>query len=235
MGPVKHDELIEIFKTFNLGYQLQYQGYSDSLQLSNHAHPCSLEWPEANIIYNVIINNNLKNGFEVATAFGISSAAIGQALKLIDGKLVTVDAYVEEIYNFCGAYTIDTRIINDNPDGYVAAKLIHEHLGISNNVILEKGWSPDCINDVITRNFGDTKLDFALIDGGHTFEQFEADVRGVIDYLKEDSVFMFHDFGSANQSSLEFLKENGFTNFKHYGTTFNLVFVSRGNINLEVK
>jgi predicted O-methyltransferase YrrM len=204
MAPVKHDDLIEIFKTFNLEYSLQYQGYSDSLQLSNHAHPCSLEWREANIIYNVIINNNLKHGFEVATAFGISSGAIGQALKVTGGLLVTVDAYVEEIYNFCGAYTIDTRIINENPDGYVAAKLIHEHLNIQDHVILEKGWTPDCISDVITRNFKKKKLDFALIDGGHTFEQFEADVRGVIDYLKHDSVFIFHDFGSANTTSIEF-------------------------------
>ena len=227
-----HYELCELSKQFELGFDLQFSGIEKSLKLSNHGHPFSLMENEANIVYDIIINNNLQYGNEIATAFGVSSAAIGQALKLTNGLLVTMDSYIEEIYNDCNKYTMDSKIINLNSDGRKMAKKLYEFLEIENHVISEVGWSPDDVDIVISKHFLDKKLDFAFIDGGHFGKQIDADVKSIINYMKDDFIIFFHDSGCVLKTTWDFLSDNGFKNFKNFQTKFGLTAISRGSITI---
>lgn len=224
-----YTELVELSKGFDLGFNLEFSVH-DSLKLSNHYHPWSLRETEANIVYDLVLANNVKTAFEIATAFGISASVIGQALNQTGGKLVTMDAYIEENFNHALGYDINSKMVsNTEADGYNMAKKLVEVLGIGDNVSLEIGWSPDDTASIIEKNFGESKLDFAFIDGGHTHLQIEADVKSIFPYLADDCILLFHDHIDVPENVKEFIKENGFVNEKNYNTGFNLYAYSRGN------
>jgi predicted O-methyltransferase YrrM len=227
-----YTKLIELSKTFDLGFELEIS-VDDSLKLTNHYHPWSLRESESRIIYNLIIENNVKYAFEIATAFGISASTIGQALSRNGGKLVTMDAYVEEQFNHAHGYDVNTKLVsNINADGYRMANSLITSLGISDNVSLEIGWSPDDTGTIIEKNFGNNKLDFAFIDGGHTEAQIDADVRVILPYLSDNCILLFHDHMDVSDTTKIFIKNNGFENEKNYHTGFNLWGYSRGDKNL---
>jgi predicted O-methyltransferase YrrM/ubiquinone/menaquinone biosynthesis C-methylase UbiE len=229
MELASYSKLIELSKQFNLGFHLE-SSIDDSLKLSNHYHPWSMREHEAKIVYDLIVQNGLKSGFEIATAFGISASVMGQALKITGGKLVTMDAYIEENFNYSGGYDINTKLVkNVDADGYKMAKALIEVLGITDNVALEIGWSPDDTGSIIDRTFGTTKLDFAFIDGGHTQAQIDADVKAVLPYLADDCILLFHDHVDVSEETKEFIRYNGFINEKNYHTGFNLYAYSKGN------
>jgi len=74
-------------------YELTEMGH---IKMVNHLYPYSIKEREFNFLRDLIAHNNLKNGFECATAFGISSLALGLGFKETGGKCVTMDAYIEE-------------------------------------------------------------------------------------------------------------------------------------------
>lgn len=229
---VSYSELIEISKKFNLGFHLE-QAVEDSLKLSNHYHPWSLREPEANIVYDLVYKNNVKYGFEIATAFGISSCVIGQALSKTGGKLVTMDAYVEEQFNNSLGYDINTKLVsNTNADGYQMAKCLIEELKLSEHVQLEIGWSPDDTPSIIKKAFGESKLDFAFIDGGHSAIQIDNDVKAIFPYLDYHCVLLFHDHDNVPNYVIDFVRQNGFNNVVNYNTGFKLWAYARGNKHL---
>lgn len=227
------DELVEQSESFNLDFKLEkiYNNGDYNLKLSNHFHPWSLKETEAKIVYDIIVKNNLKFGFEIATAFGISSSVIGQGLKITNGKLVTMDAYVEEYFNHSQQYGIDTKLIKtpETADGYKMASNLINNNNLSEIVSLEIGWSPDDVPSILNKHFQNTKLDFAFIDGGHSFEQIQADVNVILNYLNDDSIIFFHDHGCVSDTTISFIKENGFVNFINYNTGFDLWAYSKGN------
>ncbi len=224
-----YTDLVELSKEFDLGFNLEFSVH-DSLKLSNHYHPWSLRETEATIVYDLVLVNDIKRAFEIATAFGISASVIGQALNRTGGKLVTMDAYIEENFNHALGYDINSKMVsNTDADGYKMAKKLIEVLGINDNVSLEIGWSPDDTASIIEKNFGESKLDFAFIDGGHTHLQIEADVKSIFPYLSDDCILLFHDHIDVPENVKEFIKENGFTTEKNYNTGFNLYAYSRGN------
>lgn len=224
-----HSELVEISKKMDIGFGLEILDGMDFLKMTNHFHPFSLRETEANIVYDIILNNHLKYGYEVATAFGISSCVMGQALRNTNGKLVSIDSYVEESLGTSTSYTHETRVETDgiNSDGYNMAKGLIESLGIQNNVHLEIGWSPDDNDRLIKKHFTE-KLDFIFIDGGHSEEQIDLDVKNLLPYLKQKSIIFFHDYSCMGPNTIEFLKENNFNLIKDYNTGFNLVVHARG-------
>ena len=220
--------LIELSKTFNLGFHLEFIT-NDSLKLSNHETPWSIKEPEAKILFNLVLENKIQKGFEIATAFGISSAIAGEALKITGGRLVTMDAYVEEFFNSSTKYGIDTKIINfKESHGYQMAKLLHESLKINHVVKLAVGWSPDNVAEIILENFQDNKLDYAFIDGGHSAKQVEADVNVILPNMGKDSLLVFHDFTCIPENVKKTIRTE-FDNMKEYHTEFCLAAYSRGN------
>lgn len=224
-------ELTEASKTFDLGFELEHAWESkDSLKLNNHYNPISLGEHEAWIVYNNVTSNDLKAGIEIATAFGISAAVMGQALLQTGGKLVTIDAYIEENFNSCIAYNLNTPFVKkqEECDGFKMANCLIEHLGLVGTVITEIGWSPDDVPSIITRNYSDTKLDFAFIDGGHTVDQIAADVNVLLPYLDDNCIVVFHDYNAVGPNTVELMGDL-FTEFKRYGTHFDLAMYARGN------
>jgi predicted O-methyltransferase YrrM len=230
-------ELEALSKNFNLGFYLEYlfDGEGDKpnayFKLSNHYHPYSLKEEESQILYDLIVLNNYKSGFEVATAFGISSSAIGQALKVTGGKLVTLDAYIEESVNNAGGYELNTRATKENADGYQMAINLYKALGIDDIVKPVVGWSPDDVPSAIESSGIHLPLDFAFIDGGHSHEQIIADVNAVLPYLKDECMILFHDWNEVRREHLQEkldLTCKGFTVIKQYPTMFGLCAYSRG-------
>ena len=57
--------------------------------------PFSINNFEFNFMRDVIIKNNLKNGYELATGLGISTLALSLGLKETDGHLISCDSYQE--------------------------------------------------------------------------------------------------------------------------------------------
>lgn len=224
-------KLIELSKSSNLGFNLEFVE-ENSLKFTNHYHPWSILENEATILYDLIVKNNLKRGFEISTGIGISSTITGEAFKITNGKLVTVDAYVEETFNNCAMYDINTRITKreSSADGHKMAKFLHQSLNIDNNVQLEIGWSPDDIPDIYQKNFKDNKLDYVFIDGGHSKEQIRADINVLLPFLSDNALFMLHDFICVDEREVSTLKNNGFIQFRHYQTKFHLVGFCKGNI-----
>ena len=221
-------ELIEFSKTFNLRFKLERIGGAEFLKLSNHWHPFSLTETEGKFLYDYIIENNLKYGFEVATAFGISTSVIGQALKATNGKLVSMDSYIEDYVGNCSEYNETDRptLQAETSDCYVMANKLIESLELSEYVKLEIGWSPEDTTSVIQKHFTH-KLDFCFIDGGHTEEQIDKDVRSVMKHLSEQCVLFFHDYRCMGEKTKTFLSDVGVGDVKRLGTTFDLMICKR--------
>tara|TARA_R110000796_G_scaffold2291_2_gene9103 strand:- start:712 stop:1419 length:708 start_codon:yes stop_codon:yes gene_type:complete len=230
MNLITHKELVHISKKFNLGFSLEFIDI-ESLKLTNHHHPFSLTQEEAYIIYNLLLKNNAKNVFEIATAFGISSIVMGQALSNTQGKLVTIDAYIEEHFNHSMGYSPDFKFVKDkeDADGYLMAKSLVNNLNLNDRIILEIGWSPDDIPAIYKNNFQNQKLDILFLDGGHSEKQIYLDITHMMRYLDIESIIFFHDHHCVGKDTKRFLLENGFNQFKLYKTEFDLAAYARGN------
>ena len=66
------------------GYRSQYNKQiieNYAIGMSNHMFPLSVRYDEFEFLKNVILKYNLKSGFELATAFGVSTVALGVAFK----------------------------------------------------------------------------------------------------------------------------------------------------------
>jgi predicted O-methyltransferase YrrM len=201
----------------NLGFHL-VRDYHGNFGMSNHMHPLSILPAEAKVIHEEIIRINAKRGYEIATAFGVSTAVIGHALKQNGGKLVSMDAYIEEHVNNCSNYDVNTRQSFENADGYRCARALLQNFGLD-NVTLEVGWSP---TDV-PRALDGQRLDLVFIDGGHTQEQITLDTQSVIPYLNpEKHIIFYHDSHCNGPDIHEFWSSKG---YKHnvYGTVYNLI------------
>ena len=139
--------------------------YSDSgrgnLKMSNHPYPYSIKEEEFNFLRNLIVEHNLQRGYECATAFGISSTALGLGFKETGGKIVTMDAYIEESKGNPGHYRDMQREVYDKADGYKSVKYLIEQFGLEDTLFPEIGWSPDDTETCIRRHFSEP-LDFVL-------------------------------------------------------------------------
>lgn len=162
------------------------------IKMVGHSVPYSVMQKEWDFLHNIVVDNNLKRGFELATAFGVSGSAIGTAMKKTGGKLVTMDAYIEEKCNNAGTYEKFERQVYEQSDGYKSVKYLIKKLEIENHMIAEIGWSPDDVDSIITRNFTE-KLDFVFLDAGHFGHQMIKDIEAIKPHLADKFVFVFHD------------------------------------------
>ena len=162
------------------------------LKMQNHPYPYSILQTEWDYLHNVIVENNLQRGFELATAFGISGTAIGTAFKKTGGKFVTMDAYVEEKLQNPGKYKDHEKIVYEQSDGYKSVKFLIEHLELQDHMFAEIGWSPDDVESAIRKHFQE-KLDFVFLDAGHFEHHMIRDIDAIRPHLAEKFMFVFHD------------------------------------------
>jgi predicted O-methyltransferase YrrM len=187
------NEFDEILTLTNgpVSYELTNQGH---MKLREHMYPWSIRKTEFNIMTNIITTYNLKRGYECATAFGVSSTAAGLGFKKTGGKLVTMDAYVEELFDNSMSYRGAGAVTYPLSDDYRSAKFLHQHFNLTETVFCEVGWSPTDTAKIISKHFSvDEKLDFVFIDGGHFSEQLLLDIDSFVPFLADKFVLMFHD------------------------------------------
>ena len=165
---------------------------TNNIKMVQHPYPYSIKEAEFNFLTNLIADNNLQRGYECATAFGISSLAIGLGFKKTGGKIVTMDAYIEEKCKDPGAYKDFQREVYDKADGYKSVKYLIEKFGLENTMFPEIGWSPYDTETSVRRHFKES-LDFVFIDAGHFPEQMIKDIDAFLPLLGEKYVLAFHD------------------------------------------
>lgn len=184
-----YDDLVELTK--NTECELLRNG--KGMHMKKHLNPASIALPEFMFIKNFIIDNNLKKGYEVATAFGISMLAAGLGFKETGGKLVTMDAYIEEQFNSCCSYDESHKETYQNADGFKSATFLINSFGLNNVVTPTVGFSPIDTAKVIKSVFGSEKLDYVFIDALHTEEAVLQDIEAVIPFLDDKFVLFLHD------------------------------------------
>jgi len=167
-------------------------GHRGNLKMVNHDFPYSIRPTEFDFLKNLVIDYDLKNGYEVATAFGISTTALGLGFKETGGKLVSMDAYVEEGVNSFWTYHTHSPVLYPNSDGYKSAKYLIKHFGLQDNVFLEVGWSPNDTEKCIHKHISEP-LDFVFIDGGHFPEQLIKDLESIRPLLAPEYIIVLHD------------------------------------------
>lgn len=184
-----YDQLVAL--TGPVRYEICGRGH---LKMANHPFPWSITNVEFTWITDFVKSYNLKAGFEVATAFGISSLAAALAMKETGGKLVTMDAYIEEASNDPLIYRHAQPQTYEQADGYRSVNYLISQFDLENTLIPFVGWSPINTAEAITSVFGDdAQLDYAFIDAGHFEEAVLADLNAIAPFMKKGGFVLFHD------------------------------------------
>ena len=165
---------------------------TNNIKMVQHPYPYSIKEAEFNYLTGLITEHNLQRGYECATAFGISSLAIGLGFKNTGGKCVTMDAYIEEKCKDPGAYEKFEREVYEQADGLKSVKYLIEKFGLQKHLYPEIGWSPTDTESAVRKHIKEP-LDFAFIDAGHFPEQMIKDIDAVLPLLGEKYILAFHD------------------------------------------
>jgi predicted O-methyltransferase YrrM len=199
-------------------------------------NPWSIKEREFNVMRETIISNNLTRGFEVATAFGISTLALGLGFKETNGLLVTMDAFIEENREHSGAYIEEYNVTFQDSKGFKSVSDLITHFGLGSTVLPTVGWSPiDTLTNIGKGfNAAETPLDFAFIDAGHWDSALIADVSAIKGVMSPDKFVVFiHDLHCFSDTALKVVEES-LGGIVHrvascaIPTGFNLAYVAKG-------
>lgn len=218
----------------NKNAEIQYAFDNLGLKMTNHGTPVSISEREFMFLRDFVIKHNLQRGFELATAFGVSATAIGLGMKATGGKLVTMDAYVEEQFNTSQSYRyLSTfQVSPEQCDGWKSVHFLLEEYGLKDVVTPTVGWSPDDTEKCIKQVFDTSteKLDFAFIDALHYPEAVMRDIESVLPFLGERFVLFLHDVHCFDDTVTDFLVE---TFGKSYTTPPECAYAKRYGYNLS--
>ncbi|MCS7466959.1 class I SAM-dependent methyltransferase [Stieleria sp. ICT_E10.1] len=184
-------------------HQIAFDELDWMYKLPDRKFPYSLTFEEGMMMHYLVAANELKSGYEIATAFGFSSFFLATAFEKTGGHLISADAYIEEemehyIYDHATAQEHVEKLrqlhrdkqYDQLPRGLQFALEGAATLNIESVVDYEIACSPEGVPELL----GDRTLDFAFIDGGHFGEQPVLDVKSVLPYLHpERFLMMFHD------------------------------------------
>lgn len=188
-GYTKWEDLISLIQETSeiSGYQI---GVTHNLHYGlalNNRLPYSISEYEFNFMKDVILKNNLKNGYELATGIGISSISIGYALDCNGGHLVTVDSYIEDLNQ---EVPIGDIKLNGSDDAFLRNKKLFESLGLT-NIYPYKGFSPDCCS--LLDNHFNNDIDFVFLDCPKDTNDFIRDITPIKARLSKEYVIFVHD------------------------------------------
>jgi predicted O-methyltransferase YrrM len=173
------------------GFEFVINGNVNSnLKLKTKAVPWSVVQREFDYLYNLIVFNNLKRGYEACTGVGISALAAGLAMKQTGGKVVTLDAYIEEYLETSDYH--GQKLLNMDSLALQTVQALIVKYQLEDILIPVVGWSPDNVPQHIEANFTEP-LDYVFIDGGHTPSQLIKDIDVVLPYTNKDTHWLFHD------------------------------------------
>lgn len=224
-----YQELVNL-KDNPVKYEYNSEG---SLKMSKFKEPWSIKKDEFDYMHDYIVKNNLKRGYEIATAFGISALSLGLAFKKTGGKIVTMDAYIEEHHNSCSAYKNKYNEKYFDSDGYKSVKFLTQKYGLQDTLFAEVGWSPDDTQPNLKKHYNleTEKLDFVFIDGGHWDEAGIRDIKSVLPFIGNKCTFFFHDSNWFGEPVHQLLKDNFGKTFEYVITPPNGWFLSILEVN----
>lgn len=156
--------------------------------------PYSISVYEFNYMKNFIIKNNLNNGYELATGTAISTIAIGWALKQNEGKLLSLDSYME-----CEVQAVPIGAKNGQfTETDITKDIIKQNQQLVDlfelrNVFLKKGWSPEDTKKYIKEIFGEEKIDFVFLDCPKSLSDFVRDAGFLREVLADKYAIFVHD------------------------------------------
>ena len=188
-----YEGLIRASLGWEIAYEFSNRASHTSVRMQGTQYPNSITEPEFEIIRETVSKNNLMHGYEVATGFGLSTLAMGLGFKETGGKIVTMDAYDEEVtQNPLGD---NSNIKHQNTQGFKSVCQLVEKFGLEDTVYPTVGWSPQdantCINSIFDEN---QMLDFIFIDAFHTEDAVMNDFDSIKNRInKEKFVVMLHD------------------------------------------
>jgi predicted O-methyltransferase YrrM len=197
----EYSVFLEKFKDASVKYEM----VESSIKLVERDFPWSLLEDEFNYLKNIIIKNDLVSGYEVATGFGISSLAAGLGFKETGGRLLTIDAYVEEHLNQPNAGKEFDYFKNEEEDaiGYASIKQLIKEYSLQSHISPEIGWSPDDVDDLIEKN-NFIIFDYVFIDSGNWDDRLINDFNAVYPYIDKDRFFVaFHDSQTLSDEVVE--------------------------------
>jgi predicted O-methyltransferase YrrM len=201
-------------KTRGSNVPIEFVWPGGPLKMAAHKNPYSIQPKEFDFIRSAISTLGLTTGFEIATAFGVSSLACALGFHETGGRLVTMDAYIEETVDDANAYrNANTFRSNENADGFKSVNFLGEQYGAKESLSPVIGWSPDDVEPTLSRHNG-KKLDFAFIDAGHWDEALIRDAKAVAPHLGDRYLVLFHDtpsFGPVARSEINQLFGTGWT------------------------
>lgn len=170
--------------------------YSERNHLRMHEYivPLSIVEVEAQFMKNMIEKYNLKCGYEVATGFGLSALMAGSSFKETDGKLLSIDSFVEERHNDAGIYHNEKPSLNSNSIGHDSALYLRTKYNLDSVISFNTGWSPTDVPKLVNEFLNDGELfDYIFIDGGYFPEQIVLDIEAIFPYTDTKCVWFFHD------------------------------------------
>jgi hypothetical protein len=177
-----------------------------ALKMNNHDLPISISEKEINYLINYIDRNQLKIGFDLATAFGISALAISLGVQKNNGYVLSMDSYLEE-QNQKMPY--GTTTLNPNwqeSDGYKTANYIKNSFQLD-HLTLKAGVNPvDTFG--ILKDFTDQygKIDIAVIDCPKDDNDFIATWEILYKFLNDKFAVFVHDTHAFNGAALTHLQ-----------------------------
>ena len=211
------DLIDTIYCKTNIQYQVSSNPDHYGLSIDGKL-PYSISEYEFNYIKDFIILNNLKNGYELATGIGISTIAIAQGLKVNNGKLITVDSYLEEKIQ-------DQPISNINvgeDESLLRNIKMFKSLLLSDTVKAYKDFSPNC-SSILDKEFNND-IDFVFFDCPKSADDFIRDATILKNKINKHKFAIFvHDthcfpedflklsneiFGIEGKFITEFIDEN---------------------------
>lgn len=181
------------------------------------ARPGSLREKEFLYIHNFIKKHNLVCGYEMATGFGISALAAGLAMKETGGKLITVDAYIEEHCQDLWEYK--EPVLYTESLGYTSVNHLMKEYSLQDVIFPKIGWSPRDIPQIVEEHI-DVKngemIDYVFIDGLHMEKCVIDDLEVVYPYINKNKFAIFlHDVDPNWKNLHNYLKAR-------YGKSFSI-------------
>lgn len=192
---------------------IQYQFHpvpTPSLSMTNHNHPVSISEREFQVISATVSKYQFKYGFEVATAFGVSGLAAALPMQQHQGKLITMDAYIEEQQSNCAWYRDHGPETYQDSDGWKSVQFLRQIFGLEDVLIPVVGWSPtDTIKRIQEYIGTDTKLNYAFIDAAHWDEAFYQDVQTIIPLMDFQNpwIIFIHDAHAFSPETISKLND----------------------------
>jgi predicted O-methyltransferase YrrM len=228
--------LMPLFSTLERVNKHEYSKWDASYKLKTRDFPYSCTLEEGLVLYYLIRENKLTNGYEIATAFGLSTIFLALGAERTGGRVVTLDCYIEEskesyIYSpeeiEEHVSTLHERIsAGYQPNGLEMARKLAALASVQDRIDFKVGTSPQNV----AASLEGRRIDFAFIDGGHFGDQPTLDFEAVQSSLGEKCAVFFHDNNNNPAVERAIAKAELFLGTKsfRFNTTYQLTLVSRG-------